>query len=589
MKKLLTKRAAACALSLTLLTSGIAAGAANLSDSTLSSARQGTAPFAASGEMGRIGSLSELFGGMVRGGQSGLMPGGMGGMNGAGGQVVSTATSAGEIVAGATTNSAAALTADMVNAETITMTDENSTVKISESGTYIVTGSCADGSITVKKGTTGVVLVLKDLTLTSTSGAPLAINKASEVRVIVSGTVTLTDAEDPADEESSDAAVADAYDGAAIRVKADTSAYISGGGTLILNGTAKNGIKAGDNTALVIDGPTVKISATNDGINGNYDIALLSGNITVSAGDDAVHADRILTVGTESGGPTLTVEKSTEGLEGCVVNLAGGSVSVKSTDDAINATDSDGVYDLTPSINLTGAEVSLNCSADGLDSNGTVNLISGSLSVKSATTGGDGAIDCDGAVYIADDFDASGLTSTAMGGFGGMGGMLPGTNGTSVPGTNGGMTAPDGSSGFGGRTAPDAVTGATPDQQQGQIPQQGMLPGTQQGQTPQKGMMPGMQQGQMPQQGMLPGISGSDTQAPFGGMNNGRGMFGGPMNGGFGGMMPGMNGGAPALGTQQGRLPQSGMQQGQMSPFGGMQQVSPFSGQVQTEAFFAAR
>ena len=86
----------------------------------------------------------------------------------------------------------------------------------------------------------------------------------------------------------------------------------------------------------------------------------------------------------------------------------------------------------------------------------------------------------------------------------------------------------------------------------------------------------------------------------IGGMNIGRGMFGGrmnggfggmmsEMNGGFGGMMPGMNGGAPALGTQQGRLPQSGMQQGQMSPFGGMQQVSPFSGQVQTEAFFAAR
>lgn len=577
MKKLLTKRAAACALSLTLLTSGIAAGAAGFTPSVGSASRLSTAPYALSGAAAQQGStLSGIFGGMVRGGQSGLMPGGMGGMKGAGGQVVSTATSAGEIVAGSTTNSAASLTADMVNAETITMTDENSTVKISESGTYIVTGSCSDGSITVKKGTTGVVLVLKDLTLTSTSGAPLAINKESEVRVIVSGTVTLTDAEDPADEESSDAAVADAYDGAAIRVKADASAYISGGGTLILNGTAKNGIKAGDNTALVIDGPTVKISATNDGINGSYDIALLSGVLTVSAGDDAVHADRILTVGTESGGPDLAIEKSTEGLEGCVVNLAGGSVSVKSTDDAINATDSDGVYDLTPSINLTGADADVNCSADGLDSNGNVNLISGSLSVKSANNGGDGAIDCDGAIYIADGFDASGLTSTAMGGFGGMCGMLPGgstaTDGTTVPGGSGDATAPgtNGGSSFGGRTvpgrsgdasAPDAVTGATPDQQQGQ----------------------------MPQQGMMPGGSGSDAQTPFGGMNIGRGMFGGRMNGGFGGMTPGMNGGAPALGTQQGRLPQSGMQQGQMSPFGGMQQVSPFSGQVQTEAFFAAR
>lgn len=34
---------------------------------------------------------------------------------------------------------------------------------ITASGTYIVTGSCDEGSIVIKKGTTGVNLVLKDL------------------------------------------------------------------------------------------------------------------------------------------------------------------------------------------------------------------------------------------------------------------------------------------------------------------------------------------------------------------------------------------------------------------------------------------
>ena len=79
------------------------------------------------------------------------------------------------------------------------MTDENCQVEISESGTYIISGSASDGSITVKKGTTGVVLILDDLDLTSTSGAALSVNKESEVQIVVSGSVTLTDAENPDD------------------------------------------------------------------------------------------------------------------------------------------------------------------------------------------------------------------------------------------------------------------------------------------------------------------------------------------------------------------------------------------------------
>lgn len=106
---------------------------------------------------------------------------------------------------------------------------------INAAGTYRITGNCANGSITVKKGTTGVTLVLDDLTLTSTDTAPLCCNKTSEVTLYISGTVTLTDAEDPANETNTDEAVADAFEGAAIKVK--SGSYIvfgsagMGGGT----------------------------------------------------------------------------------------------------------------------------------------------------------------------------------------------------------------------------------------------------------------------------------------------------------------------------------------------------------------------
>ena len=360
--------------------------------------------------------------------------------------------SATEIAEGTVTNSAANLVADYNNATTYDVSEGS--VKITSAGTYIVTGTSADGNIVVKKGTTGVVLILKDLDLTSTTGATLSINKGAEVKVIVEGSVKLTDAEDPADETSTDADVADAYDGAAIKVKAGASAYLTGTGTLTVNGTAKNGIKVtGDAEegygSLVIDGATVNVTATNDGINANYDLAILSGTVTVSAGDDGLHADRILTIGSDSTAPTVTITKSNEGIEATVVNLVSGTVNVTATDDGVNAANSDDAFrsELAYSINVTGADVTVSTRADGLDSNGNINLVSGSATISSANNGGDAGLDYDGSLYISDQFDLNNQSGVAsMGGMmggrmGGFGGMMGGQMGQ-MPGQMGG--------GFGG-------------------------------------------------------------------------------------------------------------------------------------------
>ena len=506
MKKQFVKAAASCGLCLTLLAGGVSASAAyNVGVQNRMGGSQ------------MFGQQTQMFGdqqGGAFGQLQGQTPGGMfgqtqdqaqGGMFGGmqTGAAVSTAGSATEIVAGETTNSAAALEADTSSATTVTMTDENNEVKIKAAGTYIVTGACSDGSITVTKGTTGVVLVLKDLNLTSSEGAALSINKESEVKVIVSGSVTLTDAENPDDEYSSDADVADAYDGAAIKVKAGASAYITGTGTLTVNGSAKNGIKAGDETVLVIDGPTVNITAANDGINGNYDVAILSGKLTVSAGDDAIHADRILTVGENGSGPSITVKTCTEGIEATVVNLAGGTVSVTSTDDGVNAANSDGTYaaELAYSINVTGASVTVSAPrADGFDSNGNINLVSGSATISSASTGGDAGLDYDGQLYISDEFtlnNASGVTSMGGGMMGGQMGQMG-----QMGGMQQGSTQQE-------QSAAQGQQGMTPGQSMGQSPmqgQQGMAPGQSMGQSPmqgQQGMAPGQSMGQSPMQGQF--------------------------------------------------------------------------------------
>ncbi len=387
-------------------------------------------------------------------------------------QTWESASSASEIVNGTMTNSAASLEADYANASYITVTDDDSQVKISSSGTYVVTGESSDGNITVKKGTTGVVLVLDDLDLTSTTGAAVSINKEAEVKVIISGNVVLTDNENPDDENSEDADVADAFDGAAFKTKANSQVYVTGDGTLTINGNAKNGIKAGDDSSLIFDGVTVNINAVNDGINGNYDVTLLSGNFTIEAGDDAIHADHILTVGsTDGSGPTIRVTGSNEGLEGTVVNILGGDVSIVSKDDAINAANGDGLYEgvLDYSFNMTGGRVLINSQGDGVDSNGNINLMGGSMEIHSASMGGEAGIDYDGQLYIADDFSMNNQSGVAgpdgmpgqMGGsFGGQ--QPPEMSGGSFAGQQPGQSFGGMGGGFGGQTGGPGMGGNVP-------------------------------------------------------------------------------------------------------------------------------
>lgn len=334
-------------------------------------------------------------------------------------------------------NTAEALTADTKNAETIVMSDSNDQVTISEAGTYIITGTCSDGNIKVKKGTQDVVLVLKDLNLTSTTGATLSINKGAEAKIVIEGTVTLNDNEDTADEEL------DTYDGAVIKAKAGSAVVLTGTGTLNVNGNAKHGIKVSStdeddiadgysDASFIVDGSLkINITSVDDGMNSGTDLTIKSGTITVSAGDDGIKADYILTIGEEGeDGPTINVKKSGEALEGAVVNIYSGQIDVTASDDGINAANSD-LTDYTFSVNIMGGTVNISAGADGIDSNGNVNIIGGLTTiVKAASNGGEGGLDYEGTCYIVDGCFVNPYGTTMdsgmggqMGGFGGKGQM----------------------------------------------------------------------------------------------------------------------------------------------------------------------
>jgi len=130
------------------------------------------------------------------------------------------------------------------------------------------------------------------------------------------------------------------------------------------------GIKAANE--IVINAGNITVKSYDDAFHADNTSALENGdaplgNITVNDGtitlysnDDGLHADGALTI--KSG--TVTVTNAYEGMEGSVVKIFGGYVSVYSKDDGINATTASGT-----AVSISGGTIYIYCTGDGIDSN----------------------------------------------------------------------------------------------------------------------------------------------------------------------------------------------------------------------------
>lgn len=306
---------------------------------------------------------------------------------------------------------------------------EGTALSIKDSGTYILKGECADGSVTVKKGVKDVTLVLDGLTLTSTNTAPLTCNKSSQAKIIAKqGTVnTLTDAAYNNDDNYPENENAE---NAVIKCKDGSDVTLCGEGTLNVVSNGKNGIKSGATTetegeaSLTIRDITLNIDvAVNDGINAEQLLNIESGNVTVSAADDGLHCDRVFNIGKEgTAGPTIRINKSYEGLEAANFTIYSGDVEVHSSDDGINAANSDLDKSYAFSMDFVGGKTVVYAdNGDGLDSNGTINISGGTVIVWTKNKADNSALDSDSGINI------TGGTVFAAGGSGGMGMKLSAT------------------------------------------------------------------------------------------------------------------------------------------------------------------
>ena len=244
---------------------------------------------------------------------------------------------------------------------------EGTDVSITAAGTYVFSGDCDDGSITVKKGVTGVTLVLNGLTLTNADSAAITLNKTAEAALIAA-----------AGSENTVADTAGANDeNAAVKVKSGASLSLSGTGTLTACGNVKNGIKGASDAVITVDEMTLNIEAADDGLSCDDELTIKGGRVNITAGGDAVKASPD-TDDTEN--PDTTSLGS--------VTISGGTITLEAAEDGIQAdgdlTISGGTFAVTANGGHTTAISDEDASCKGLKAGKTLTVSGGTFTVDSA-------------------------------------------------------------------------------------------------------------------------------------------------------------------------------------------------------------
>lgn len=305
------------------------------------------------------------------------------------------------LAAGLLPTSACAATADYTtaNATLVTLTDSSATAKgkytgyeidgtdvsITAAGTYVFSGDCDNGSITVKKGVTGVTIVLNGLTLTNDDSAAITLNKTAEASLIAAAgtTNTVADTEGSSDEN------------AAVKVKSGASLSIGGTGTLIVDGNAKNGIKGAADAVISVDEVALTIEAENDGLSCDDELTIAGGTLHITAGGDAVKAS-------PDTGDTENPDTTSLGN----VTISGGTLTLSAAEDGIQAdgdlTISGGTFHVKTNGGHTTTLTDDSASCKGFKAGGALTVTGGTLTVDSA----------DDALHAGTDVTISGGTLT---------------------------------------------------------------------------------------------------------------------------------------------------------------------------------
>ena len=326
------------------------------------------------------------------------------------------------------------LTGSGASADSDKVSVSGSTVIITGSGTYLISGTLQNGSIIVDAGKEDKVqLVLNGVSIHSDTYAAIYVKQADKVFVtLAAGTQNALSnggSFTQQDENNVDAV---------IFAKDDLT--LNGTGSLLIESPAGHGIVGKDevtitggiyeitaarcairaNDSIAIADGTFTLTAGTDGLHAENDdddtlgnIYIAGGTFTIRAEDDAIHANTLLQI--DDGDFAIT---GAEGLEATYIQINGGNISISASDDGVNAALKSTAY--TPTVEINGGTLTVvmgSGDTDGIDSNGNLIINGGTVDIT-----GQSAVDYDGAgqynggVIIINGQQVSSLPNQMMGG-----------------------------------------------------------------------------------------------------------------------------------------------------------------------------
>lgn len=265
------------------------------------------------------------------------------------------------------------------------VTQSGSVYTITKAGEYTVAGLLSEGQLIVDAGDEDeVTIVLNGTSITCSSGSPIYVKNASEVKIKSEENSfnEVIDNRTEATEDSSDDA-----GNAAIYATCDLK--LVGKGALVVTGNYNNGIQSKDD--LSIKNVIVKVTAVNNAVKGNDAVDIESGNIiAISTKGDGIK--------------TSNSSISNKGNQKGIVTITGGNIDVYAACDGIDAaygvdisgdgnlniyTDTYSEYseEVTSSGSSSGTSTSRNSSANKTASANTVSYVAASDTIANAPGG----------------------------------------------------------------------------------------------------------------------------------------------------------------------------------------------------------
>lgn len=354
----------------------------------------------------------------------------------------------------------------------VTITNDNSciaqsekTVTITCAGNYQLTGSSVDNQVIIAaQSTDKVYLYINNLQLASASDAPIYVQNAEKVFLVLPDGTTNT-LEDASSRTKTFNKPDGALDTTNATIYAKDDLTIKGSGSLKVTGNYNNGIHCSNDLrfkdapnvtvtaknhavkgkgSVTVDGGMFTLTSTNgDGIqsdectingkdtivtDGKGIVVLNGGEFNINAGDDGIQAYNYVLLADSVSTPKVTIVSKDKGIVSTNrIYMNAGITNVTSTDDAIHS---------NMNIYINGGSTTISAGDDGIHADSTLRIAGGEVNVTKANEGFEAwyivAVGGKTAVAASDDgwnaaggsADGSTASGSQWGGFGGgMGGM----------------------------------------------------------------------------------------------------------------------------------------------------------------------